>query len=288
MARRIGVTSALIALAVVASCSAGAPSATPTSAAVTTPAPVASSSRPTPAPTSATSRPSVAPSTAAAATTRPTVVATTVTLTPTQIVARNLPHLVGPTTTSQVVTVQAAGYGASYATVTAWQRQTSGTWAVVDGPYAGRIGVNGIAPPGRKQEGDGRTPTGSFPFTYFFGIKPNPGVAFTYRPITDKDYWDDDPQSANYNLWVVSPPGNPGGAPETMYQVPAYDYGAVIGYNPNRTPGAGSAIFLHVDTGSSTAGCIAIPLPDLLKVLRWLTPSARPRIVMGISSYFAG
>jgi L,D-peptidoglycan transpeptidase YkuD (ErfK/YbiS/YcfS/YnhG family) len=33
-----------------------------------------------------------------------------------------------------------------------------------------------------------------------------------------------------------------------MHNVPAYRYAAVIAYNRARTPGAGSAIFLHVET----------------------------------------
>ena len=66
-----------------------------------------------------------------------------------------------------------------------------------------------------------------------------------------------------------------------MYNTPAYNYGAVIAYNTARTPGLGSAIFLHVSTGGSTAGCVALPQGQLLEVLRWLDPAQQPRIVMG-------
>ncbi|MGI9004810.1 MAG: hypothetical protein ACR2FU_01165 [Streptosporangiaceae bacterium] len=65
-----------------------------------------------------------------------------------------------------------------------------------------------------------------------------------------------------------------------MDQVPAYDYAAVIAYNTGRVPGRGSAIFLHVGTGTATAGCVSLPRSRLLKVLRWLRPAARPRIVI--------
>lgn len=55
-----------------------------------------------------------------------------------------------------------------------------------------------------------------------------------------------------------------------MDQRPAYDYGQVIGYNPEDTPGKGSAIFLHVNTGSGkTAGCVSVSKPNLLKILDW-------------------
>jgi L,D-peptidoglycan transpeptidase YkuD (ErfK/YbiS/YcfS/YnhG family) len=60
-----------------------------------------------------------------------------------------------------------------------------------------------------------------------------------------------------------------------------YDYGAVIAYNDARTPGLGSAIFLHVSRGTPTAGCVALPVDQLLAVLRWLDPSRGPTIVLG-------
>ena len=71
--------------------------------------------------------------------------------------------------------------------------------------------------------------------------------------------WDDDPGRALYNEWVDTTSQNAGDVPEPMYNVPAYAYGAVIAYNSARTPGSGSAIFLHVGTGGPTAGCVSLP-----------------------------
>jgi L,D-peptidoglycan transpeptidase YkuD (ErfK/YbiS/YcfS/YnhG family) len=65
-----------------------------------------------------------------------------------------------------------------------------------------------------------------------------------------------------------------------MY-VSAYGSGAVIAYNQARAPGLGSAIFLHLSSGGSTAGCVALPSSELLPLLRWLDPSRQPRIVIG-------
>ena len=45
-------------------------------------------------------------------------------------------------------------------------------------------------------------------------------------------------------------------------------------------PGRGSAIFLHDDNGHATNGCISLPRPELLRVLRWLRPGATIRIVL--------
>jgi L,D-peptidoglycan transpeptidase YkuD (ErfK/YbiS/YcfS/YnhG family) len=67
-----------------------------------------------------------------------------------------------------------------------------------------------------------------------------------------------------------------------MHNVPAYDYAAVIAYNTARTPGLGSAIFLHVGTGSATGGCVSLPTTQLLSVLRWLRPADSPRITMAV------
>ena len=41
--------------------------------------------------------------------------------------------------------------------------------------------------------------------------------------------------------------------------VSAYYDGVVIGYNTARTPGLGSAIFLHLNIGIATSGCVTLP-----------------------------
>jgi L,D-peptidoglycan transpeptidase YkuD (ErfK/YbiS/YcfS/YnhG family) len=180
----------------------------------------------------------------------------------------------------QLITVTAASYGDTYAVLTAYRRTSHG-WQRVLGPWAARIGRNGFAPPGRKREGDGRTPSGSFSIPYLFGAGPNPGLRFRYRQIEPYDFWDDDPASPRYNLWVDSRSASPGRSPEPM-DVAAYDDGMVIGYNTARTPGLGSAIFLHLNIGIATAGCVTLPPAELLPLLRWLNPARSPRIRMGV------
>ena len=46
-------------------------------------------------------------------------------------------------------------------------------------------------------------------------------------------------------------------------------------------PGRGSGIFLHASTGRPTLGCVSLPLPQLLTILRWLRPAKEPLIVIG-------
>jgi L,D-peptidoglycan transpeptidase YkuD (ErfK/YbiS/YcfS/YnhG family) len=180
----------------------------------------------------------------------------------------------------QLITVGAASYGATYATLTAYRR-SAGHWRRVLGPWTARIGRGGFARPGLKREGDGRTPSGTFGFGFFFGVLPNPGVRFRYRQSQPYDFWDDDPASPRYNEWVDQRRADPGLSPEPMH-VSGYDYGAVIAYNTARTPGLGSGIFLHVNIGIATAGCVTLPMDELLRVLRWLNPARSPQIRMGV------
>jgi L,D-peptidoglycan transpeptidase YkuD (ErfK/YbiS/YcfS/YnhG family) len=191
--------------------------------------------------------------------------------------ARHGAHASAGGTPGQMIRVTTASYHTTYARFTAYRR-SGGSWVRVFGPWQARIGYNGLAPPGKKREGDGRTPSGSYGFSFFFGVKPNPGVSFKYRHAYSYDVWDDDPASPRYNEWVDTRRHDAGASPEPMHQVPAYNYSAVMTYNAGRVPGLGSAIFLHVGTGSATAGCVSLPERELLKVLRWLRPGRSPQI----------
>jgi L,D-peptidoglycan transpeptidase YkuD (ErfK/YbiS/YcfS/YnhG family) len=193
-------------------------------------------------------------------------------------------RLVGVGDAGQVIAVDASGYGATTATLTAYQRTVDG-WQQVFGPWIANIGRNGFAPPGAKREGDGRTPSGSYGFSFFFGVRADPGVRFEYRSIAGPwIVWDDDPGSANYNEWIDERAQAAGADPEPMDRTPVYDHGAVIDYNAQRTPGLGSAIFLHVSCGAATAGCVSLPMSELVSVLRWLDPKRSPRIIMGTNA----
>lgn len=182
-----------------------------------------------------------------------------------------------PPALRQLITVRAASHSATVATLRAY-RVSDGTRKLVFGPWQARVGVDGIARPGRKREGDGKTPSGTYGFSFFFGVQPRLKFAFGFRHAFRYDVWDDDPASPLYNEWVDQRKHDPGASPEPMHQVPAYDYAAVIAYNTKRVPGLGSAIFLHVGTGSATAGCVSLPADRLLKILRWLRPDRSPQI----------
>jgi L,D-peptidoglycan transpeptidase YkuD (ErfK/YbiS/YcfS/YnhG family) len=179
----------------------------------------------------------------------------------------------------QLITVQVASYPATYATLRAY-RVSGGRRVLVLGPWTARVGYNGVARPGRKREGDGRTPSGTYGISFFFGVQPDLGFSFSFRRARAYDYWDDDPASARYNEWVDTRKHYPGASPEPMRNVPAYDYAAVIAYNVGRVPGLGSAIFLHVGISSPTAGCVSLPRARLIRILLWLRPQDHPLITI--------
>ena len=240
-----------------------------TSSPVTTTPPVATS---TTIPVQRTSPPTT--------TTATTTTTTTTTTTPPAPAGDPRLALIGGA--GQAVVVTAAAYGATTATLVAFERAGTG-WRTVFGPWTAHLGTNGLAPPGQKREGDGRTPSGVYGFDFLFGVSPDPGVRFAYRRVTGPNIvWDDDPASPLYNEWVDTDAQPAGARPEPMDVAPAYAYGAVIAYNTARTPGLGSAIFLHVSTGGPTAGCVSLPADELLQVLRWLDPAQQPRIVLGV------
>lgn len=231
----------------------------------------------------------VAPTTTVPPTTTPPPPVTTTPATAPPVTTAPAPDLLvtrigGIGSAQQVIAVATNGYGTSAATVTAYERGASG-WRQEFGPWFAYVGRNGVAPYGEKREGDGRTPSGVYGFDFMFGVEADPGTHYPYRRITGSNIvWDDDSNSANYNRWIDTNTASAGIGPEPMYNTPSYDYGAVIAYNAARTPGLGSAIFLHVSHGSSTAGCVALPTGELLSLLRWLDPGRAPVIAIGTQS----
>jgi L,D-peptidoglycan transpeptidase YkuD (ErfK/YbiS/YcfS/YnhG family) len=181
---------------------------------------------------------------------------------------------------TQVISVTTARYGSTHATVRAFKKSASG-WKQVAGPWSAWIGRAGFAPPGAKREGDGRTPSGSYHFSFFFGVAAKPHVRYPWRHASTFDVWDDDPSSPRYNTWVDTRVHSAGRDPEPLHVQPSYDDVAVIAYNTARVPGRGSAIFLHVTHNSATSGCVALPRRELLTLLRWLNPRDHARIIMG-------
>lgn len=151
-------------------------------------------------------------------------------------------------------------------------------------PMEGMIGRKGFAPPGEKREGDGRTPSGIFPLGTVFGYEPSFPTMMPYRQVTTDDLWVDDIHAADYNRLVKR-----GSTRASSFEVmkrddDLYKYGIVVEYNTDPViKGYGSAIFFHLwrGKGTPTEGCIALSEEDLMRILRWLNPEAKPLAVMG-------
>jgi L,D-peptidoglycan transpeptidase YkuD (ErfK/YbiS/YcfS/YnhG family) len=191
-----------------------------------------------------------------------------------------------PAGSTQLITVTAAGYGTTVASLELWQRG-AGCWHRVAGPWAANLGRSGLS--AHKREGDGATPAGTFRIGgTAYGIAADPGVALAYHRLVCGDWWDEDARSSAYNTFQhvacgAQPPF--GGGSEALWRIaPQYRYFAVVEYNAQpRVRGLGSAIFIHVSTGHPTAGCVSLPEARLLHLLRWLRPSAAPVVHLGIS-----
>ena len=146
------------------------------------------------------------------------------------------------------------------------------------GPWRARVGYRGLS--ARHREGDGTTPTGTFAIgPTVYGLDPDPGVSLAYHRLRCGDWWDEDPRSASYNRFRhlargASPPFH--GSSEALWRARvAYREFAVVQYNvAPAVPGRGSGIFLHDDTGHATNGCVSLPRPELLRLLRRLRPGS--------------
>ena len=133
----------------------------------------------------------------------------------------------------------------------------------------------------RKEEGDYATPRGAFSLLfgrYRADRLSKPVSLEKLTPIRQADIWCDDPSTFRYN--------QPGKAPvrnrhERLWRdSPVYDIILMLDYNlrPRRL-GRGSAIFFHLtEDYRPTAGCIAIKLNDMRKVLSQISKAALVRI----------
>jgi len=179
------------------------------------------------------------------------------------------------------------GYLASFR---ALQRpNASAPWERVFGAWHAEIGSGELR--NVRREGDHATPTGVYPFGLtMYGNEPKPaGLHEPYHRLVCGDWWDEDPFSGQYNRFVHVPCGStpPFAAwSEALWtETTAYPYFAVIDYNEDPTTSGpqapGSGIFLHAWVDGPTEGCVALPIPDLLHVLRWLQPADHPLIEIG-------
>jgi L,D-peptidoglycan transpeptidase YkuD (ErfK/YbiS/YcfS/YnhG family) len=140
----------------------------------------------------------------------------------------------------------------------------------------------------QKQEGDNKTPAGLFRLGSAFGYAPPEEASWIKIPyinVTHHTVGVDDPRSKFYNRIVERTKiDNPDWKTSegVMRDEDVYRWGAVIEHNSDPiVPGAGSCIYLHVwrDSTIPTAGCIAMAETNLVSLLRWLDPDAKPFLI---------
>jgi L,D-peptidoglycan transpeptidase YkuD (ErfK/YbiS/YcfS/YnhG family) len=141
--------------------------------------------------------------------------------------------------------------------------------------YECRTGRGGIH--SNKVEGDGATPTGTYPLRKVF-YRPDRIRPFAcdlpMSSLTPIDGWCDDPTDPNYNCLVKTP--YPASHEQLWRKDHVYDILIVVGYNDAPAiPPKGSAIFIHLinEDKTPTAGCIALSRGDLIEILGELTPT---------------
>jgi len=143
-------------------------------------------------------------------------------------------------------------------------------------------------PPGpTKREGDGKAPAGVFELPFAFGYAGSEqagAIKLPYLALTANVAGVDDVKSKHYNRLVrTDQVAKDWASAEQMRRDDGlYEWGVFVNHNTSPTlPGAGSCIFLHVwrGQGKPTAGCTAMSRQEMIRLLQWLNPKARPVLV---------
>jgi D-alanyl-D-alanine dipeptidase len=202
-----------------------------------------------------------------------------------------------PKNTQQIVLVETDSWSSMTGELQMLSRSPHG-WIAVGGKIPVSVGHKGLAwgsglqqaltDGPQKVEGDGKAPAGVFRFGTAFGYDPEPlpGLKLPYRQATDRDYYVDDSDSPQYNLWETLPDATSKPTWKSAERMKRndhlYELGIVVQQNNDPvTPGKGSAVFLHVwrRPSSPTAGCTAMSKEDLTALMMWLDPAKEPLLI---------
>ncbi|WIY77518.1 L,D-transpeptidase family protein [Streptomyces anulatus] len=144
------------------------------------------------------------------------------------------------------------------------------SWQPVLGPWPAHNGMEGWTD--HHVAGDLRSPTGVYPLTDAGGRLPDPGALLPYdehpRFAVDGEGFFGEPLEGSFDYVV------------------AINYNRTAGVSPlDRTRPLGlergGGIWIHVDHGGPTQGCVSVPEEHMEELLRTLDPAMNPVIVMG-------
>ncbi|WP_430790569.1 L,D-transpeptidase family protein [Actinoplanes sp. G11-F43] len=206
----------------------------------------------------------------------------------------------------QVIVVSGDSWSSTYATVRAYQKGSDGKWRLKFATMKARIGYGGWKWAADRVQDTGQTPAGTFRITEAFGVRADPGTTLPYRKVDKNDYWVGDNKDAKtYNMFQPSASAKRTWRKSQAERLAAYPtqyaHAAVIDFNrpagvrwdakrgqyATSTPAntrRGSAIFLHASGKGSTAGCVSVSRANMVRLLKWMKPAKKPRIVMAPSS----
>lgn len=202
----------------------------------------------------------------------------------------------------QVIVVTAPSYRSTEGELRTYEF-IDGSWQIVQASVRAQLGYGGLVRGDKRRQGTGTTPTGTYAVLDAFGRKPDPGAKVEYVRVDRDDVWTYNPRvPRTYNIFqTVNRSWNSyGNYVERLWDMGMqYNYVSVLDYNlpdgPLRTKSngvrvsdnppntrMGGGIFLHVDNGKKTAGCIAIKESVMRDVLRWIDPAKDPHIVISV------
>ncbi|MBV8791475.1 MAG: L,D-transpeptidase family protein [Pseudolabrys sp.] len=139
------------------------------------------------------------------------------------------------------------------------------------------LGRGGIK--ANKREGDGGTPRGTFRLKQLWwraDRHARPRTSLPVRQIRDSDGWCEDPSDRHYNQRVTVPKDSP--ADRLARADALYDFIIELDHNTRpRIARRGSAVFVHIARPgfAPTAGCVALAMPTLRRLLERLGPKTR-------------
>jgi L,D-peptidoglycan transpeptidase YkuD (ErfK/YbiS/YcfS/YnhG family) len=152
------------------------------------------------------------------------------------------------------------------------------TLIIDDFRLRGCIGKNGIN--SNKKEGDHSTPKGLFKLRKLYFRKDRVGIpeCKIYKKNIKKNMaWCDDQNHKKYNEEIKTQNKR---LKENLHRKDhKYDYIISISHNEKKTPGKGSAVFIHLtDNYKPTAVCIALKKKDFEILLKLIDKKTKIKI----------
>ncbi|MFI1930845.1 hypothetical protein [Streptomyces sp. NPDC020330] len=176
-----------------------------------------------------------------------------------------------PAGTRQVFVVTGEAADSNQSSAVLYHRETPAKgWQPVAGPWPAHNGMEGWTD--HHVAGDLKSPAGVYPLTDAGGRLPDPGALLPYdehpRFAVDGEGFFGEPLEGSFDYVV------------------AINYNRTAGVSPlDRTRPLGlergGGIWVHVDHGGPTQGCVSIPEARMEELLRTLDPAMHPVIVMG-------